>query len=278
MRTIISGIKAACTFSLIAGSMLGQSTTWSHNPAAANGPLHWGAVAAPFETCGAAASGSSTISAVGMAQTPVDIATGNTVSTALPNIAFRYEVTPFEVENTGHVVEVSYPAGSSINVGSAATDNYQLAQFHFHAPSEHTLNGKQYAAEIHFVHKNMLGQLLVVGVLLNESGKAARGILDEILAAAPLSEGTAKQEGHSLNANSILPEDRRFFTYAGSLTTPPCTEGVRWFVLQTPIPVTEYVIRQLHLITGKFPGYDGFANNNRPILSLNGRKILNSAP
>jgi carbonic anhydrase len=246
-------MSAPCILALAASSAMGQ--VWSHDPAVANGPLHWGGVSASYETCGNAADGSSSVAAVGMAQTPIDIATAKTVLAVLPDIGFHYKDTAFEVENTGHVVEVVYDAGSSIHLGRSITDVYQLVQFHFHAPSEHTVDGKQYDAELHLVHKNILGQLVVIGVLLNTSASAPSGVFDDILMTAPMIQATGTREGLSLNATSLLPEDLTYFTYSGSLTTPPCTEGVRWFVMQTPVEVTEAVIQRLHTIASQFPGY-----------------------
>ncbi|MGA2597847.1 MAG: carbonic anhydrase family protein [Bryobacteraceae bacterium] len=254
---------------------MGQAPTWSHNPAAINGPSHWGGMSTPWETCGNAPAGSQTLDQVGMAQSPVDIPTAASVLAILPDIGFRYKDTPFEVENTGHVVEVVYDPGSTIRLGKSITDIYQLVQFHFHAPSEHTINGTQYDAELHLVHQNILGQLAVVGVLLSQSATAPMGIFDDIVMTAPLTAGTTgAREDATLTASSLLPEDLTYYAYAGSLTTPPCSEGVRWFVMQTPVTVTPYVIQQLHSVTGQFPGYNGFANNNRPVNSLNGRTIL----
>jgi carbonic anhydrase len=209
-----------------------------------------------------------------MAQTPIDIVTGSAVLAVLPDIGFKYQSTPFEVENTGHVVEVVYQAGSSIRLGRSVTDIYQLVQFHFHAPSEHTINGKHYDAELHLVHKNVLGQLVVIGVLLSQSATTPSGIFDDILTTAPMVEGTGSRDGITIAAASLLPEDPGYFTYSGSLTTPPCTEGVRWFVMETPLSVSPFVIQRLHLLTAQFPGYNGFPDNNRPVTPLNGRTVL----
>jgi carbonic anhydrase len=259
----------------MAGLASGQ-TTWNHNPSSANGPLYWGSLTTPYETCGTAPTGSSVIAPVGMAQTPVNIVTANSVLAILPGIDFRYESTPFEVENTGHVVEVVYEEGSSIKLGRSITDIYNLIQFHFHAPSEHTVDGTQYDAELHLVHQNILGQLVVVGVFLNKSAAATPGLFDDIVNAAPTTVSNAAGPSAALNANMLLPEDLDYFTYTGSLTTPPCSEGVRWFVMQTPMPVTEAAIQRLHLVVSQFPGYNGYENNNRPVAPLNGRTILSS--
>ena len=267
-------ITAAYVLALGVSCAMGQAPTWSHDPAAANGPLHWGSVTTSYETCGTAPEGSTAIAAVGMSQTPIDIETASSVLALLPDIGFRYNSTPFEVENTGHVVEVVYDAGSSIRLGKSVTDVYQLLQFHFHAPSEHTINGTRYDAEVHLVHQNILGQLAVVGVLLTQSAMAPSSIFDEIVMTAPTMVGTGAMDGMSLNASALLPEDLSYFAYAGSLTTPPCTEGVRWFVMQTPVAVSASVIQRLHLLASEFPGYNGFPNNNRPVTPVNGRTVL----
>jgi carbonic anhydrase len=194
----------------------------------------------------------------------------------LPSIDFSYQDTPFEVENTGHVVEVVYGSGSSIRLGRSITDIYQLVQFHFHAPSEHTIDGQQFDAELHLVHQNILGQLVVVGVLLSQSSTATPSLFDEIMAATPLSVSNGAGPSPTLNAMTLLPSDKGYYNYAGSLTTPACSEGVRWYVMQNPVTVTNFVINQLHQIVGQFPGYNGYPNNNRPIAPLNSRRILSS--
>jgi carbonic anhydrase len=171
-------------------------------------------------------------------------------------------------------VEVPYEEGSSVRIGESMTDTYQLAQFHFHTPSEHAIDGKQYDAELHLVHKNILGEVVVVGVVLSKSETAPVGIFDAIVEAAPLAGGSVELEGMSLNALTLLPDESSYFTYTGSLTTPPCTESVRWFVMQKPVPVSDAVIRRLHTVVGLFSGYNGYPNNNRPIVPLNGRTVL----
>jgi carbonic anhydrase len=146
-------------------------------------------------------------------------------------------------------------------------------QFHFHAPSEHTVNGQFAAAELHLVHRNALLDLAVVGVLVNV-GSPVNIVIDTILRNAPIEEGEIELRG-SVNAKNILPRfDRGYYTYSGSLTTPPCSEGVRWFVLREPVFVSQAAIDHLHEVIAEFPGYDGFPNNNRPVRPLNGRVIL----
>ena len=208
-----------------------------------------------------------------MKGTPVNIETANTVEALLAPLGFRYHATPLDVENTGHVIEVPYETGSYLRAGPSLLDQYQLVQFHFHAPSEHTIDGKSYAAELHLVHANTLGDLAVVGVLL-DAQPDGNPALDQVITNAPNGVTTSTFEGVSVNARSLLPHDRSYFAYTGSLTTPPCTESVRWFVMTHPVPLSNFSADYLHLLNSMFPGYEGYRNNNRPVAPLNGRKIL----
>jgi carbonic anhydrase len=173
------------------------------------------------------------------------------------------------------VVEVPYESGSYVSIGRDVTDVYFLQQFHFHAPSEHTINGQAFDAEMHLVHANRLGELLVVSVLLSISDQAQPGIFDDIANNAPTSVKSNTMES-TVNAMNLLPETQLYYTYTGSLTTPPCTEGVRWVVMTTPVPVTNTFVQQLHTITAQFPNYNGYANNNRPVQPLNGRAVISA--
>lgn len=269
MKTINLPVVAGVVLSL---SAFGQ--TYTHNPGASSGPAFWGAVASANATCGTTVTNN--LVEVGKKQTPINIVSSTTVRALLPDVRFRYHATPVEIENNGHVIEVPYQSGSTLRIGSSLTDEYQLLQFHFHAPSEHTVDGKQFDAEMHLVHSNALGELAVVGVLLSKSADATSGILDDIMNHAPTSPGSEPMEGAAVNARDLLPSDHSFFTYTGSLTTPPCTESVRWFVLTHPVDVTSGMLQQFHSLIGQFPGYNGYSNNNRPVAPLNGRTILSA--
>jgi len=213
----------AFTFS----ATLASAQEFNHDPESLIGPNFWGSLTFPFATCGAG----DPFVEVGKKQSPVNIVVADTVRVGLPALAFQYRATPFVVENTGHVVEVPYESGSAIRVGQDAPDKYQLLQFHFHAPSEHTVDGQFAAAELHLVHRNALLDLAVVGVLVNV-GFPVNAVIDEILLNAPAEEGEVTLPGF-INAKDILPRSKRYFNYSGSLTTPPCSEGVRWFVLKS---------------------------------------------
>jgi carbonic anhydrase len=245
---------------------LASAQSWNHDPASGIGPNAWGALAFPFATCGAG----NPFVEVGRKQSPVDIVTRQTVDAGLPALSFHYQATPFVVENTGHVVEVPYAPGSTLRVGQ---DSYDLLQFHFHAPSEHTVDGRFAAAEIHLVHRNELLDLAVVGVLV-DVGNPVNTVVDQILRNA--SEEEVSIPRWFIDAQDVLPaKSKGYYTYSGSLTTPPCSEGVRWFALKEPVFVSREAIDRLHEIIAHFPNYAGFHDNNRPVRPLNGRAILN---
>jgi carbonic anhydrase len=192
--------------------------------------------------------------------------------TALPALAFVYATTPFEIENTGHVVEVPYAEGAAtLRIGF---DAYALVQFHFHTPSEHTIDGGHGEMEVHLVHRNTVGDLAVVGVILRV-GANPNPLIEQILANAPSATGAVELEGE-VNATSLLPVSAgaSYWTYSGSLTTPPCTEGVRWLVAKEPVNVSAAAVANLRRIVSQFPGYGGSGDNNRPVRPLDGRVVL----
>ncbi len=207
-----------------------------------------------------------------MMQSPINIVPDKAFAAIFLPPVFNYKATPLTIENTGHYIEVPYESGSSLQLGPQPTDTYPLVQFHFHAPSEHTLNGIQYAAELHLVHTNSVGETTVIGVLLSSSALGLP-IFDTIMANAPISPGEVELS-EEVNVSDLLPVGRGFYRYAGSLTTPACTEGVQWFLLKTPVPITPGALAKLHLLISLFPNYGGYPNNNRPVTDQNGRTVL----
>jgi carbonic anhydrase len=216
----------------------------------AEGPEHWWELCAPENyTCEA-----------GTRQSPIDLPAAPLGD--LAHLSFHYQLTPLKAENNGHTIEVTVAAGSYLRSGE---ERYELRQFHFHTPSEHRLQGEEFPMELHFVHRNALGEPAVVGVFLQEG--AANPLIQRIWDAV---EG----EAHALNApagsfdpEDLLPANREFYRYAGSLTTPPCTEGVRWHVLHTPIEVSAAQVDEFRAL---------FPLNARPIQPLNERAVLTS--
>jgi carbonic anhydrase len=243
-----------------------QGPAWNHNPGDTSlGPTAWGEIDESFEQCLA-----------GDSQSPVDIA--GTVPTDLPELEFNYPPTPFVVENSGHVIEASMPEASNLTL-TIGDDVYRLDQFHFHSPSEHKVGGKSYPAELHLVHESEQGELAVVGVLVEPSALPSP-LIDEVVESASDDVGEEVEIADALSPLDLLLDfdppsavTDRYYTYPGSLTTPGCTEGVRWIVLQDIHVIDEGTVDLLHALIAGFPGYDGYANNNRPTQPLNGRKI-----
>ena len=207
------------------------------------GPERWGK---EFPTC-----------AKGKSQSPLDIQ-GPFVK-ARTNISADYKEGPLKIINNGHTIQVNVAPGSKLRIDSVP---HELLQFHFHRPSEEKINGVPMAMVIHFVHKNAAGKLAVLGVLLKEGNENAgiKTLWDNL----PAAEGAeTSPEGVKFNPASLLPREFEFYSYEGSLTTPPCTEGVSFFILRTPVNVSSVQVT-------KFP----FKNNARPVQPRNGREIV----
>lgn len=201
-----------------------------------------------FRTCG-----------IGKAQAPLDIRAP--FDAAKQVIKPDYKEGALKIVNNGHTIQVNVEPGSKLMVD---TESYDLLQFHFHRPSEETLNGKPTAMNVHLVHRSASGKLAVIGVLLNE-GKANAAI-GTIWAAAPKKEGPEVTVPKArINAAGLLPAKLDYYTYAGSLTTPPCTEGVTFYILKTPVEMAKAQVNA-------FP----FKMNARPVQPLHGRKIAAS--
>jgi carbonic anhydrase len=217
---------------------------WSYE--GETGPSHWGELSAEFATC-----------AAGTRQSPVDL--DDSTPQDLPDVVFDYRPSPARILHNGDNVQVEVDPGNRIAVDG---DSYELVQFHFHAPSEHTVAGDQADAELHLVHANTIGELAVVGVLIREGAEnAAVGPFWEQLPAVPT---PARPLDADVAPEALLPADRNLVRYDGSLTTPPCTEGVRWIVMTEAVEMSP---DQLATLT------DIIAGNHRPVQPRNDRPI-----
>jgi carbonic anhydrase len=194
-----------------------------------------------------------------MEQSPVDIPATAPVNPS--GLRFDYQPSALNIVNNGHSIQVNVDAGSSLVVDGAA---YPLVQFHLHSLSEHTLNGAPAAMELHLVHKDAGGRTAVVGVMIVEG--ARNPAYEPILAQMPPEEGEPQLiPGVTVNAGDLLPADESYYRYNGSLTTPPCTEGVKWFVMAVPVEWSADQIASFRNL------YD---NNYRPVQPLNERTFL----
>ena len=215
---------------------------WSYE--GATGPANWGTLSPAYAAC-----------ADGSKQSPIDVS--KTTARGLRNIAFRYRTSSHvKVVNNGHTVEWEFPEGSaSIRIGTVV---YPLIQMHFHTPSEHRVGGRSFPLELHIVHKTATAAA-VVGFLVKRGARNATWA--PLIAALPKS-GEKELEG--VNLRKLLPADPRTFRYTGSLTTPPCSEGIHWNLMRTPIEMSTAQIAKFRAI------YNG---NRRPLQPLNGRTI-----
>lgn len=214
-----------------------------------NGPQAWGRLAPEYTRC-----------ASGSRQSPIDIRDG--LSLDLDPVQFDYHAGPFQVVDNGHTVQVEVAPGSSIVV---AGKRYELKQFHFHRPSEERIDGRRFDMGLHLVHRDAEGRLAVVAVLLDRGD--ALPALQTVWNHLPLEKHEPATVDVPLDPAQLLPVDRRYFTYIGSLTTPPCTEGVRWVVLQQPVGLSP---RQIDVFARLYP------MNARPTQATAGRMIQQS--
>lgn len=229
-----------------------------HGPAAVHahwaydgdaGPDKWAGLNEQYSTCGK-----------GQRQSPIDIRDGIRVD--VPEIKFDYQPTFFRVVDNGHTIQVGVGGSRIVLVGRT----YELVQFHFHRPSEERVNGQAYDMVAHLVHKSADGKLAVVAVLL-EIGKA-NPVVKTLWDYLPLERNDeVAPPDVPIDLNQLLPVSHKYYTYMGSLTTPPCTEGVTWLVLKDPVTISAEQVSIFARL---------YRNNSRPIQPSNGRLIKES--
>jgi carbonic anhydrase len=246
LKTIPALVAAAmlCNVPLAQAEDKKHGKHWAYD--GHEGPVAWGKLDKEFAACG-----------LGKNQSPIDIRGAKAAD--LPAIKFAYEPAPLKVIDNGHTIQVNYAPGSTIEVGGKT---YELVQFHFHKPSEEKIDGKAHDMVAHLVHKDAGGKLAVVAVLLDKGG--ANPVIDAIWKNIPKEKGKEATAKATIDAAKLLPADRGYYAFEGSLTTPPCSEGVRWMVLKTPVKMAESEIAAF----GKL-----YSMNARPVQPLNGRAI-----
>ena len=218
---------------------------WSYD--GKDGAKHWGELDAKFKAC-----------SEGLNQSPINLR--GFVEAELPAIKFNYSLKSNEILNNGHTIQINMDAGSTIEVDGIT---FELKQFHFHTPSENNINAKSFPLEAHFVHASAKGELAVVAVMfeVGESNKALEVLWEKI----PLNAGDKHTEVTN-SVDALLPKNKDYYRFNGSLTTPPCTEGVRWLVMKESISFSDAQFKLFQKVM-KYP-------NNRPIQATNARIIL----
>lgn len=224
---------------------------WTYS--GAEGPRYWGELAQEFGLCKA-----------GKNQSPIDLKEVAAVgTTGLNGFDVYYRDVPMKILNNGHTIQVNVPLGSYIKIGE---HRFELLQYHFHTPSEHQKNGFNYPMEVHLVHKDGDGNLAVIGVIFQE-GKENAYLADMLMY---LPKEINKEEivkNVTINPAKMFPVNKQFFKYSGSLTTPPCSEGVYWIVFKEPVEASAEQIQQMNELMGE---------NARPVQPLNSRTLLKS--
>ena len=178
------------------------------------GPQHWSELSPDYAACG-----------IGVNQSPVDIV--DTIPAELDTLVFDYRTGSIDIVNNGHTVQVNAEPGSTLRIRG---ETFQLEQVHFHSPSEHRIDGESFPLEAHFVHRDERGFLAVVAVLFRQGDRNVD--LERIGKAAP-EPGKSLPFDIDFKALRLYRNHESYFRYSGSLTTPPCTEGVRWYILKT---------------------------------------------
>ncbi|HWA45807.1 MAG TPA: carbonic anhydrase [Hypericibacter adhaerens] len=225
----------------------GEAAHWSYEGEA--GPQNWGELSADFKVC-----------ELGFEQTPIDLK--NAISAQLAGVEPDFRPMPLKILNNGHTIQVNCDPGSRSRIDGRS---FELLQFHFHHPSEHLLAGRAFDLELHFVHRAESGQLAVLGVFIQQGAENAA--LQPIWAGMPAVAGPVQDVGTQITPASLLPTERGFFRYQGSLTTPPCSEGVLWTMFKQPIEASEDQIRKFAAL---------FPSNARPVQGVNRRFLLQS--
>lgn len=220
---------------------------WSYEGLA--GPKNWGELSNAYSTC-----------KTGKFQSPIDIR--DALPAELPALPLKFHTAAEQVMNNGHTLQIIVNDEDDFHLDN---DTFKLKQYHFHSPSENLINGKQYPLEVHFVHANEKGELAVLSVMF-ETGKE-NPALNPILDSLPLQPDQPILMAKHLNLKNLFPNDRHYYRFSGSLTTPPCTEGLRWLVMKNSVTLS---VEQLSIFQLALKH-----SNNRPVQPLNGRIVVN---
>ncbi|MDX1342545.1 MAG: carbonic anhydrase family protein [Reinekea sp.] len=248
MKKSLMPIALACASITLLPSFSSAENSLHWSYAGHEGPEYWGSLSPEFQTC-----------QTGKNQSPIDIESA--IESDLPELMFLYTNAATDALNNGHTVQVNFPAGNTLVIDELT---YELKQFHFHTPSENKLDGQSFPLEAHFVHADADGNLAVVAQFFQE-GKANAALTD-LLKNVPDETNPTTTLSRALEAKTLLNTGNDYYRFTGSLTTPPCTEGVQWLVMKEPMTASAEQISQL--------GEAMHQPNNRPTQPLNDRVVL----
>ena len=222
-----------------------MATRWEYM--GVEGPQHWGMLTPEYQACES-----------GNRQSPINIAMPQ-AGYGQEQLAFHYRPSHVHELNNGHTIQVSHLSGSRLLLNNQP---YALRQFHFHVPSEHHIEGHPFPMEMHLVHQNPKGHIVVIAILMQADAEQPR--LQDFWEWLPAQRGHEVSLPLQLNIGDLIPNNTHHYSYTGSLTTPPCSEGVHWLVLKSPIHVTHEEVTQFHHLIG---------NNARPLQPVLNRTI-----
>lgn len=247
LRFAFGAAAALCPLCTAGGARAAGELHWSYD--GHEGPDAWAKLSPEWRAC-----------TESIEESPIDLR--DPIKAELGLLSFAYKRMPVRVINNGHTIQVNCLAGSQAQIGR---DTYDLVQYHFHHPSEHILAGQRFELELHFVHRDKAGHLAVVGVFIHAG--AANATLQSLWSVLPAKAGPEKWTSVSFNPDRLLPANSSYYRYYGSLTTPPCTDGVLWTVFKEPIEASEAQIRQFAQL---------YPNNARPVQPLHHRFLLST--
>ncbi|MEK7990110.1 MAG: carbonic anhydrase [Thiotrichaceae bacterium] len=227
------------------GLVYAEGSHWTYS--GETGPAHWAEVNSDYHVC-----------AEGKNQSPVNLT--DFVEADLPALTFDYQTQAKEILNNGHTILINMAEGSSLGVDGLTLP---AMQFHFHSPSENQINGESFPIEMHIVHGDGVGNFAVIAVMFKEG--EANPALESLWANMPTNSGEHRGLENA-DLSGLLPEDKDYYRFTGSLTTPPCSEGLRWLVLKNPVTASKAQIKQFQKVM-QHP-------NNRPLQPINARVIL----
>ncbi|VAX01906.1 Carbonic anhydrase, alpha class [hydrothermal vent metagenome] len=227
-------------------SFANESSHWGYGNS--NGPTHWSEINPDFSLC-----------KNGKNQSPINIS--GFIKAPHESLKPHYKSKVDEIVNNGHTIQINMHAGSNIKIDNT---HFNLNQFHFHSPSENTINGKSFPLEGHFVHTDKNNNLVVLAVMFENGDKNTA--LETLWKHMPINSGEHKNLTNNITVSNLMPKNMDYYRFNGSLTTPPCSEGVRWYVFKNPIKVSKQQVDQFHETIHHA--------NNRPVQSINARLII----